>query len=45
LPVSFFIVAIIFVTYLASGLSAAQGARRRAATAVTGAAGRDQVAA
>ena len=45
LPVSFFIVAIIFVTYLAAGLPAARAARRRAATPVTSAADRDKVAA
>ena len=43
LPVSFFIVAIIFATYLASGLPAARAARRRAAaTPMTGAAGPGQ---
>jgi zinc/manganese transport system permease protein len=45
LPVSFFIVAIIFVTYLAAGLPAARAARRRAATSPAGAADRDQVSA
>ena len=45
LPVSFFIVAIIFVTYLAAGLPSARAARRRAATPVTSAADRDKVAA
>lgn len=45
LPVSFFIVAIIFATYLAAGLPAARAARRRSAAPVTGAADRDQVAA
>jgi zinc/manganese transport system permease protein len=33
LPVSFFIVAVVFVTYLASGLPAARGTRRRRAPA------------
>jgi zinc/manganese transport system permease protein len=33
LPVSFFIVAVVFVTYLASGLPGARGARRRRAPA------------
>jgi zinc/manganese transport system permease protein len=42
LPVSFFIVAIIFATYLAAGLPAA---RRRAATPVTGTADQDKVTA
>ena len=41
LPVSFFIVAIIFVTYLATGLPAARAARRRA-PAATAAAAADQ---
>ena len=41
LPVSFFIVAIIFVTYLATGLPAARAARRRA-PATTAAAAADQ---
>jgi zinc/manganese transport system permease protein len=41
LPVSFFIVAIIFVTYLAAGLPAARAARRRA-PATTAAAAADQ---
>ena len=41
LPVSFFIVAIIFVTYLATGLPAARAARRRA-PASTSAAAADQ---
>src|SRR5262249_50724621 len=45
LPVSFFIVAIIFVTYLAAGLPAALAARRTAAPSPPGAAARDQVAA
>ena len=45
LPVSFFIVAIIFATYLTAGLPAARAARRRAATPVVGAADRDKVTA
>ncbi|HEY1345107.1 MAG TPA: metal ABC transporter permease [Streptosporangiaceae bacterium] len=45
LPVSFFIVAIIFATYLIAGLPAARAARRRAASPVTGAADRDRIAA
>ena len=46
LPVSFFIVAIIFATYLISGLPAARAARRRrTATPVTGAADRGKIAA
>jgi len=45
LPVSFFIVAIIFATYLAAGLPAARAARRRTATPVTGEADRDKVTA
>jgi zinc/manganese transport system permease protein len=45
LPVSFFIVAIIFATYLAAGLPAARAARHRAATPVTGTAARDKVTA
>jgi zinc/manganese transport system permease protein len=45
LPVSFFIVAIIFATYLVAGLPAARAARRRAAAPVAGAADLDQVAA
>jgi zinc/manganese transport system permease protein len=46
LPVSFFIVAIIFVTYLATGLPAARAARRRApATTAAAAAGQGKIAA
>ncbi len=45
LPVSFFIVAIIFATYLTAGLPAARAARRRAAVPAAAAADRDQVAA
>jgi zinc/manganese transport system permease protein len=45
LPVSFFIVAIIFATYLAAGLPAARAARRRTGTPVTGEADRDKVTA
>jgi zinc/manganese transport system permease protein len=49
LPVSFFIVAVVFVTYLASGLPAARAARsaasRRSAAPAAGAADRDKVAA
>jgi zinc/manganese transport system permease protein len=45
LPVSFFIVAIIFATYLAAGLPAARAARRRTATPVTAEADRDKVTA
>jgi len=46
LPVSFFIVAVIFVTYLLSGLYNRRGAGRRAAvTARPVAAGRDKIAA
>ena len=45
LPVSFFIVAIIFATYLVARLPAARAARRRAAAPATGAADMDQVAA
>ena len=45
LPVSFFIVAIIFATYLAAGLPAARAARRRTATPVTGGADPDKVTA
>ena len=44
LPVSFFIVAIIFVTYLATGLPAARAARRQApATTAAAAAGQDKL--
>ncbi len=46
LPVSFFIVAIVFATYLASGLPAARAARRRvAATPMAGAADQDRITA
>jgi zinc/manganese transport system permease protein len=45
LPVSFFIVAIVFASYLAAGLPAARARRRRAAIPVTGAVDRDQVTA
>jgi zinc/manganese transport system permease protein len=48
LPVSFFIVAVIFAAYLVSGLPAAARAaagRRGAATPMAGAAGSDQIAA
>jgi zinc/manganese transport system permease protein len=46
LPVSFFIVAIIFATYLAAGLPAARATRRRrAATPMAGAADRGKAAA
>lgn len=46
LPVSFFIVAIIFVTYLATGLPVARAARRRApATTAAAAADQDKIAA
>jgi len=48
LPVSFFIVAVIFAAYLASGLPAAArsaAGRRGAATPMAGAAGSDQIAA
>jgi zinc/manganese transport system permease protein len=46
LPVSFFIVAIIFATYLAAGLPAARAARRQApAMPVEAAADRDRIAA
>jgi zinc/manganese transport system permease protein len=46
LPVSFFIVAIIFATYLAAGLPAARAARRQAtATPAAAAADRDRIAA
>jgi len=45
LPVSFFVVAIIFATYLVAGLPAARAVRRQAAAPVTGAADLDQVAA
>jgi len=46
LPVSFFIVAIIFATYLAAGLPAARAAKHRAATTPTaGAADQERIAA
>ena len=46
LPVSFFIVAIVFATYLAAGLPAARAAeRQRTATPVTGTADRGKIAA
>jgi zinc/manganese transport system permease protein len=45
LPVSFFIVAIIFATYLAAGLPAARAARRQAAGPAAAAADRDTIAA
>jgi zinc/manganese transport system permease protein len=46
LPVSFFIVAIIFATYLASGLPAARAAKHRAAaTPTAGAADQDRITA
>ncbi len=46
LPVSFFIVAVIFATYLASGLPAARAAKRqRTATPAAGAADRSKIAA
>jgi zinc/manganese transport system permease protein len=45
LPVSFFIVAVIFITYLAAELAAARATRRRAATTVAAATGRDKVTA
>jgi len=45
LPVSFFIVGLIFATYLASGLPAARAVSRRRAPALAQAADRDQVAA
>jgi zinc/manganese transport system permease protein len=45
LPVSFFIVAIVFVTYLASGLPAARAARSRPAAALVAADERDTIAA
>jgi zinc/manganese transport system permease protein len=46
LPVSFFIVTVIFATYLASGLPAVWAARRRAAaTPITSADGRRRTAA
>ena len=45
LPVSFFIVAIIFATYLAAGLPAARAARRQAAVPAAAAADRDRIAA
>jgi zinc/manganese transport system permease protein len=45
LPVSFFIVAIIFATYLAAGLPAARAARRQAAGPAAAAADRDRIAA
>jgi zinc/manganese transport system permease protein len=43
LPVSFFIVALVFAAYLATGLPAIRAARRRAATPLAGAAERDKV--
>ena len=45
LPVSFFIVAIIFATYLAAGLPAARAARRQATVPAAAAADRDRIAA
>jgi hypothetical protein len=45
LPVSFFIVAIIFATYLATGLPTARAARRRVASPVTSAAEQGKVTA
>ena len=45
LPVSFFIVAIIFATYLAAGLPAARAARRQAAGPAAAAADRDKITA
>jgi zinc/manganese transport system permease protein len=45
LPVSFFIVAVIFVTYLASGLPAARAARSRGPAAPTPTAGHQKIAA
>ena len=45
LPVSFFIVAVIFASYLATGLPTARVARRRAADPVTGAAEQGKVTA
>ena len=45
LPVSFFIVAIIFATYLTAGLPAARAARRQAAVPAAAAADRDRIAA
>ena len=45
LPVSFFIVAIIFATYLAAGLPTARAARRQTAGPAAAAANRDRIAA
>jgi zinc/manganese transport system permease protein len=45
LPVSFFIVGVIFATYLASGLPAARAARRRGTAALMTGADRDRIAA
>jgi len=45
LPVSFFIVAIVFATYLAAGLLAGRSARRQEAVPAAAAAGRDRIAA
>ena len=45
LPVSFFIIAIIFSTYLAAGLPAARAARRQAAAPAAAATDRDKIAA